>query len=156
MLKIPYLHDSGYLEIRGDTIGRSEQFFSHRDLTGVYRHFDISKMWRLVEATPDAYEQRQFDVRKEEVDYMIVYQGVELSHLTRLTAESARKPGLIVEFKDKDHIVIDGSHRYIKLFALGQPEMTFYVLTEEQVRPVLLDIPDKVADRLIGIQGDPT
>ncbi len=149
VIRVSYLHDSGYLELDPTKMTWSDQIFSHRDREGTYRHFDVTKLWQMVNADTSRYARRTFAVTNDEAVYLARNHGVDGQHLARITRLQAEQPGLMVEFPDSTQIVLDGNHRYLKRFSLGRKTMDFYVLTEAQARPAMLAIPPAVADRLL-------
>lgn len=105
-------------------------------------------VWPLVEHIAGRaymFPRKTYHVVTEQVDFLIQHNGVEMPHMDRMSREDAEVPGVLLLWPDGRETIVDGNHRFVKRWLLGLSYMDFYVVTEEQIQPFLLDYPDELA-----------
>lgn len=139
---IPYLYDKGHLVLaRDNTPG---QIFSHIETdTGFQRHYDVSKLGKIVAAGPPGTTIAIYAVQPELANFLLEHSGIEQPRLDRLTPSNIAEPGLMIHLADGHDIIVDGNHRYVRRHQIGLETMSFFVLTEAAARPALLAIPSE-------------
>lgn len=152
-LVVPYLHSKDLHRIKNPLqhgIDYRDQVFSylrHNDKGKPMRptiHIHVAKLLRAIQANPQAYWLATFQIEQKQTRFILGNNGVEREHIYRLRQDQRRlmEPGIIMDWEDGQHTVIDGNHRYVALSSLRHTTMDFYVVTFEQVKPFLLDLPE--------------
>lgn len=145
---IPYKHVPGVMKVEKDRHHRASHVFSYQFLDnddvphGDTMHVHIQKLVRQIEASPADYPQEDFLVTREQALHLIRHNGIEMDYVQRLSPSDADKPGILLRWSDGKETVIDGNHRYVKRWELRRKTMTFWIVTEEQIKPCLLDLPN--------------
>jgi len=138
---IPYLHDDGGLELSFPmNVDYTKQIFSHTSEDGQVRHYYVNKLHQM--AMDLFIPQRLINVDLDHAKYLITNGGIEPPHLARITQQQLLRPGIIVDF-GANQLMVDGGHRYIKLWMLKYSPMTVFWFTEEQAKKALLAFPNE-------------
>lgn len=90
-------------------------------------------------------DMRLYAITPDQAPFVIRNNGIEMDHLDRMSRADADDPGIILLWADGRETIIDGNHRFVKRWQLKLPDMWFSVITEEQIKPFLLDFPDELA-----------
>lgn len=152
MVYVPYKYDPGGTITRAGDY--SQQIFTFiLGATGEQYHFDIGKLTRQVLADPSAYYLLTATFRKRDIDRIIGRNGIELPHLESMTPERLDTPGLLIWWPDGTQAIVDGNHRAVARWRQGRKSMDFCVVTLEQSKPCLLDIPDHIGS--LEVNGGP-
>lgn len=124
-----------------NSLSAEEEFFTWRQGdTGEVMHFAVTRFNTYLTALP--FPVRPIALTKELVLHLAARNGVEPEHLERLPPSRLDDPCLLIESTNDTHMVVDGSHRIIKRFMLG-----------EQVAPAWL-VPGRIWRRFL-IEGVP-
>lgn len=151
VVMVPYRYDTGFLTFRLDKPDYTNQVFSyqmqHDDGTpkGEMLHIHVAKLYRAISANPHAYEARVCAVQAKQARFIMQNNGIERDYLPKIDAKYLEQPGIMVDWGNTFQTIIDGNHRYVKRWMKHKPDMKFWVVTPEQLRPALLDMPDELA-----------
>lgn len=148
---IPYLHDTGHLAARLGVPNYENQIFSYQRKhddgrpQGEMIHVHVAKLYRQILADPTSYEAMNVYVNRAQARFLVENSGIELDYLSRIEGDFLDQPGLLLRWPGDFQTIVDGNHRYVKRAMLGLPEMKFWAVTLEQIKPALLDFPDELA-----------
>lgn len=148
MLSIPFKHVDGGVTT-GLVPNYRDQVFSHRDTEGVFRHFHINTMKKILRHDRyGAVERIKVGIEMEDVMFIMNNHGIEKAHLERLTRFEIATAGIAVLFPDGSTLIVDGNHRMVRRYQLGKRDMWLSRFTMEQAMPCLLDMPDLYGESL--------
>lgn len=85
------------------------------------------------------------------VDQVERNNGIEQYLLDSISANQIKRfPILLMHVgANNETILLDGNHRFVKAHQLGFKEIDAYVLTEQQMKPFVIDLSDKVQNELL-------
>lgn len=114
--------------------------------------FAVSRLRRYCEA--HNIEKVKIPVEQHHADRFWTTRGVEQHRLDRLRLEDLTKPLLFILWKDHDIIMLDGTHRYVRLFQLGVPECIAWVVEDRAVwERFIIDVPQMPENIVMGFSG---
>lgn len=81
--------------------------------------------------------------------------GIEQHRLQRIDVALIKaKPILMAELSDKTMLIADGSHRFVRAYDLGLKRMRAYIISQVELTPFEVFIPDDVKESLLtGFSG---
>lgn len=150
---IPFVHSDDVFTVRLGSRDPTDQVFTYQALNeddspaGAMIHVAVGKLRREIARNPRAFRQKEYAVVPEQAVHVIEHNGVEMGHLDRLSERAAEHPGILLEWNDGTETIVDGNHRYVKRWQLGKETMWFTIVTEEQIKPFLLDFPDELVPK---------
>lgn len=142
--------------IPASEIGPGDTMFTmFDDKTGEQTDFAVERLRSFCEANLPV---RILAVTKEHAHHIMLNRGIEQHRLDRLTVEACVTPLIFCHFnKDDSWMLVDGSHRYVKIaLAYGGEECMTYMVEEEQWRPFTVKgarkrDPDELLNSFSGI-----
>lgn len=128
-----------------------EIVFSHvDDRTGEVRHFATERIQRDINAGLLRPKEILADINPVFALAAVTIRGVERHRLDRVTAQDicnypimmAHIPGVGRDDPAREHLMIDGTHRYVKASFLGWKSIRAYELEPEMWEPYLVNVPE--------------
>jgi hypothetical protein len=142
----PYLYDDddGGMLLNTTVIDYRNQLFSHIDPDDHrIRHFDISKLIKMIKQEPSAFEIGLFELLEQQVNFIQQNHGIDETHFNRISDEFLNEPGIICLFADTSQLVVDGNHRFIARARRNLESMAFWLVPETTWRKALLRLPSQ-------------
>lgn len=126
--------------------GLHDQIFTHRDdaMNGLIRHFNASAIYRAIILQSISYERIRFPMDEEHYNVMMSSRGVEETRVKRLSRTDMLTPVLVARMPCHTDLIIDGTHRYVKLWRLGIRELKGFYLQQTAWEPYLLTLPEEL------------
>lgn len=123
---------------------------NHISVRQVFRHIEPNGIERafMVDDMRDAILRRRLPAREAIValdqdgyDLMMRDRGVEEWKIARLMHPYLSQPGILCHFNDDDSdLLVDGTHRYVRLWRDGVREMAMYLVAEKFWKPFALEV----------------
>jgi len=131
-----------------------EECFTHVDPdTGAQTTWAAGALYTFCVANPDKVSIGTVPVDEEHARFCFTHRGVEANRFAIFVQhpEFLKKPILFVLMPDGQHLLIDGTHRYVCLFALKIPEARAYVVPYEVAKPFIIeDIPQTSVEEVMA------
>lgn len=140
-VQLPYIYDRGFLEITAEGDPAGHQVFSHQDLEGCWRHFDITKLKSLIEENPTLCRLDECALLKDQVLFVMRNHGIEPEHITKITPADIERPGILADLPDDTSILVDGNHRYVARFLRQDNTMSMWRVPEQVWKRCLVLMP---------------
>jgi hypothetical protein len=129
-----------------------EVVFSHvDDKTGEVRHFAVERLNKHIERMAVPPKRLEVKIDYQFAAFAITRRGIEPHRFERITpADIAQYPILLAHMPGvgrdtpDNHLIIDGSHRYVKAATLGWKTIPAYELPEELWKEFLIRIPEEL------------
>ncbi len=138
-LFVRYRHRPGGTWLHTRVLRPEDQFFSLRqEETGETRHWLIRDLYaaaKIADCITAVLDQ-------EGTEHVMRWNGIEQAHLDRLSPAQLEEPGILIRFPDGKSTVIDGNHRWVRRYQLGERTMRFFCFAEEQARLAMLILPE--------------
>lgn len=134
-----------------------DELFTHVDDTsGQQTSYNVTQLFQYVEAHEDEVEKVTVPVDEEHATYCMQQRGVELDRIKVLLGnpEYVKKPVLFIALPDGSHLLADGTHRYVVLFAAKVPMIPAYIVPWKIAAPyVVEDMPQTDEEALMAWSG---
>jgi hypothetical protein len=122
-----------------------EECFTHVDeVTGVHTTWAAGALYQFCVDNPDKVEPGTVPVDEEHAHFCFTHRGVEQERFAAFVQhpEFLKKPILFVRMPNGSHLLVDGTHRYVCLYALKIPTARAYVVPYDIAQPFIIeDVP---------------
>lgn len=149
IIRIPYKHRTGYTET-SEVPDYTNQIFTHIEDGGFTRVFHVRVLEQIIADGLPASQRLPMVISPEQALYLYANAGVDRTWVAQMPQRRVDLPGIICILPDDKMILVDGNHRYIRRWQEHYDAMDFWVLTEAQCAPSILDVPDHVSARLVA------
>lgn len=117
--------------IEFSTLGPHEEIFNHiDDVDGKRTTFAVTRFRTYCEAHEGVWT---IPITKENAEFCRRNRGIEPHRLARLRPEDLQKPLLFVLWPNGEHLMIDGTHRYVQLADLDIAQGNAWVVDDREV-----------------------
>ncbi len=129
-----------------------EVIFSHIDEdTGAQTHYAISTMIAWIKSHWAEVEKVTVPIETAAAEMIRQYRGIEQHRLNPLLTVENPDPVIFVTMADDTHLLVDGSHRYVAMYAQRKPHLRAFVLTWEQAQQfIITGIPVMPREVVVG------
>lgn len=148
MIRFPFLYRQGSVQLPLNIPDPNNQVFHHKDEQGVYRHFHINTLMRLVRV--HRCPLLTCEVTEEQGKFITANHGIEERRIATMPLSNLSEPGLLCKFPDGTDLIVEGNHRFVWLARHGMETMEFYEIPEEVWKQSLLRIPKALAEVFTG------
>lgn len=119
--------------------GLIDQIFSFITDEGKEYHWNTTKVQQALDAgrltRPDVIP---LPITQDLYEHVRTHNGIESSHLTKVTDERLGVPVFFVEFPDEpepSHVLADGNHRLVAAYERGRRDIPAYIFTLKEMQP---------------------
>lgn len=134
-----------------------DELFTHVDDTsGVQTSYNVTALFKYVEAHESEVEKVTVPVDEEHARYCMENRGVEKDRLDVLirNPKYMLKPVLFIAQQDGSFLLADGTHRYVVLFAAKVPLIPAYIVPFVVAAPFIVeDMPQTDEEALMQWSG---
>ena len=116
----------------------TDQIFTH-EVDGKVRHFNATKMYDWAVANPENVDKVLFPLDAAHVEFIKNNAGVEEAKIDRLAYPWLGMPIVAIEFEPGFILIVDGNHRFVKLFNDGEKQIKAFVFQMGTWEPFLLE-----------------
>jgi hypothetical protein len=127
-------------------IGPTEQLFTHQDEDGTLTTYAASRLAAFCEMH---VPRSRVAIEPEAAALFNAVRGVEPHRLQRLGTRELLTPLVFVHLPDGTHLLVDGTHRYVRLAQLGVPDAPAYLVSWEAAQPFLVRLTIANPDALL-------
>lgn len=134
-----------------------DELFTHVGDDGTTRTtYDVTKLFDYVLAHESEVEKISVPVDEEHARYCFEHRGAEEERIAVLMEhpEYLRKPVLFIALPNGEHLLADGTHRYIVFFMMKAPVIPAYIVPWSMAEPfIIVDMPEESKDLLLEYSG---
>lgn len=131
-----------------------DEFFTHisDDGTNTQTTYAVSAITKNLEQL--GWPVVLIPVEQHHAMYCLQHRGVEERRLKRLREVDLDRPIIFVHQLDGTHLLIDGTHRYVKAFMTGRTEIRAHIVHVSLVAPFIVeDAPKMTEDQLFNTES---
>jgi hypothetical protein len=134
-----------------------DECFTHiDDTTGVQTTYAVTALYKHVSTHEDQVEKWSVPVEEHHAKYCITNRGVERDRLEVLMgkADYLAKPIMFIHMPDGQHLLVDGTHRYVCYWMLKITNIPAYMIPWDVAKAfVLEDAPSIEEEKLMEWSG---